>query len=232
MPNGEPTEKNEKGHVKCPDCGTYVNPGAASAEAILKRHRGTNSCNDARARRDKQKSGPKQKTLFSMFANVPKAKPIPSLVNTPEPICPQPIKRDVKMQRSHRASDLEVTSLPLLESLRLRILDLPTNLEDAGESHELSAFASAVQPEDPQARGKRKRTMTEKMKERQRFSSCCDKVIADINDPFVIRCGGVGKANGCETGYYHLACAGLTRRESSWICETCESQRVGKRGKH
>jgi hypothetical protein len=66
------------GYAICPDCGTRVKCGSAGLANLEKRHRTSDSCKNAREKRDKDQKK-KNTSLFNYFKG-PKVPAVPSTI--------------------------------------------------------------------------------------------------------------------------------------------------------
>jgi len=82
------------GYAICPDCGTRVKCGSAGLANLEKRHRTSDACKNAQAKRNKEEKK-KNTSLFNYFKG-PKAPAVPSTIIRSEPI------------QSHRLTSLQV----------------------------------------------------------------------------------------------------------------------------
>ncbi|KAF9006383.1 hypothetical protein BDZ89DRAFT_1233208 [Hymenopellis radicata] len=143
------SQGESSGRVECPDCGEYINVGAAGAKALDKIHRGKKSCSDNQKRRNAKRNQP---SLMSMFAKQPKAKPTVPLVKAPPPIQPRkatsgpstsrqsPTSPFSSSQPRREGTDNGPTGISILDTLRARIQALSDAIPEATSDDELAAF--------------------------------------------------------------------------------------------
>ena len=83
VPDSAPVLDAEE-YATCPDCGTCIKCGPAGLKNLEKRHRGTATCQTARAKRDKNAKMKKNGSILSFLK--PTAAPVPSAISHSAPV--------------------------------------------------------------------------------------------------------------------------------------------------
>jgi len=140
-------------HAICPDCGTRVHCGTIGLANLEKRHRGTKTCIEAKAKRNKEAAKQKNGSLLTFFQR-PKVPAVPSMVPTSLPVHgykmaavgDSDVSTRIPMtsKNNRAASPSESTPTPrvssVLDKLQHLIENLPDSVPEAGDNDKLAIF--------------------------------------------------------------------------------------------
>jgi hypothetical protein len=145
-----------EGYAICPDCSTRIKCGPAGLKNLEKRHRGTDTCKTAQAKRDKNAKTKKNGSILSFLR--PRAGPVPSTVSslalvhghklalaTLRDTGPTTTTADPLGNEASSPAILSVSE-PIMEGfiseLKNLIRNLPLSIPEASEFDQLSIFAA------------------------------------------------------------------------------------------
>ena len=74
-----------EGYAECPDCEARIHCGTVGLANLEKRHRGTKTCLETKAKRDKNAKTTRNGSLLTFF-NRPKPSLVPSTISTVQPV--------------------------------------------------------------------------------------------------------------------------------------------------
>lgn len=140
-------------HTECPDCGTRVHCGIIGLANLEKRHRGTKTCIEAKAKHDKEATKKKNGSLLTFFGR-PKASAVPSIIPTSVPVHSHRMAATlgigVHLDNDAASSVLEVTEIMgsasgasvsrFLNKLQRLIKNIPVDIPEAGDNDKLAIF--------------------------------------------------------------------------------------------
>ncbi|KAF8176089.1 hypothetical protein BJ912DRAFT_1033585 [Pholiota molesta] len=138
------------GYAECPDCRTRIHCGSVGIANLEKRHRGSQTCRAAKAKRDKE-GGSKKKTstLLSFFGRSARPTATPSTLRPPAPVHnqkipgpPPSVPKAVQMP----ATPPDIRTF--VEKLHDLINDVPDHIPEASEYDALAIFAGNPQDMD------------------------------------------------------------------------------------
>ena len=143
-----------EGYATCPDCGTRIKCGPAGLKNLEKRHRGTATCQTARAKRDKNAKMKKNGSILSFLK--PTAAPVPSAISHSAPVHSYRLGPATANNTSPTASTLgsrasspviqPVLPEPITEGfvsdLGQLVKSLPSSIPEASELDKLAIFGA------------------------------------------------------------------------------------------
>ncbi|PPQ83076.1 hypothetical protein CVT26_011922 [Gymnopilus dilepis] len=143
---------DSEGYVTCPDCNEKKRCGTAGVENILKNHRGTKACIDAKAKKAKENKKLKDACILSFMQ--PKAKPVPSTVMV-TPIAQsampnKPVECSTDQAKAIDAPDgaPHTKQSPFVQHLKNLSQSLPPQIPEGTKEDLLARFSNPAMHDD------------------------------------------------------------------------------------
>jgi len=141
-------------HAMCPDCGTRVHCGTIGLANLEKRHRGTKTCIEAKAKRDKDAAKKKNGSLLTFFQR-PRASAVPSKIPMSMPVQSYKMAAaeapdvdpiiSATFEKSKPASSSKSIPMPevsgFLDKLQHLIKHIPDSIPEAQDNDKLAIFS-------------------------------------------------------------------------------------------
>jgi hypothetical protein len=175
-----------EGYAECPDCGARIHCGTVGIQNLEKRHRGSKTCLESKAKRDKNAKTKKNGTLFSFF-NRPK----PSLVPSTVPSVPLVQSPALPREKAPDTKPMAVAQNKIPPPSGLSLHEPPTSLPPVAEIQQADPESEEVV--ETSGRGRHKRAP----RQIGDLNGClCGMVVNfDVESNTAIEC----RQPGCET---------------------------------